>query len=86
MSHLVEWEENDTLTIRPSESVDFLFRMDRDNDGNARIRVARYDRVTRESELMKPAYIVSDDDNATKVLRQVIRKYTGVDYGCEDDD
>lgn len=86
MSHLVEWEEGETLTIRPSDKVDYLFRMDRDSDGNARVRVARYDRITRESELIPPAYVVSDDDNATKVLRQVIRKYAGVDYGCEDDD
>lgn len=85
MSHDVEWEEGDTLTVRPSDSVEYMFKMDRDPDGNARIRVARYDRVTRESVVMKPVYTVSDDDNATTVLRQVIRKFTGVDYGCEDE-
>lgn len=84
MSYDVEWEEGETLTVRPSEGVDYIFKMDRDPDGNARVRVARYDRVTRESVLMKPAYTISDDDNATAVLRQVILKFTGVDYGCED--
>lgn len=84
MSHDVCWEEGETLTVRVSDSVDYLFRMDRDSEGVARVRIARYDRVTRESVLMKPAYTSSDDDNATEILRQVVRKFTGIDYGCEE--
>ena len=85
MSHDVCWEENETLTIRVAEGIDYLFRMDRDQDGKARIRVARYDHTTRESVAMKPAYVTPDDDNATGILLQVIRKHTGIDYGCEDE-
>lgn len=85
MSHDVYWEEGETLTVRPSDSVEYIFKMDRDPDGKARIRVARYDRVTRDNVLMKPSYTVANDDDASQVLRQVIKKFTGVDYGCEDE-
>ena len=84
MSHHIEWDDGETLTIRPSDKVDYIFFMDREPMGKPRIKVRRYDRLTRDSKWIA-TYNAAHDDDASIVLRQVVRKHTGIDYGCDDD-
>ncbi len=79
----IDWEENETLTVKVSDKTSYVFVMDRENTGKARVKVRRDDMVARKSA-WAGAYTTAEDDYATAMLRKAIKQHTGVDYGCEE--
>lgn len=81
----VNWEENDTITVRVSDKTHYVFAMYRDPNGYPRVRVRRDDMVERHAEWVDEYKSDADDNLADKMLLFAIKKHAGVDYGCEDD-